>query len=81
MLRIVSPHGTLAHAAEQIPERLVAEKIQPLLRHFKLNVARRRRLVHLPHPRLPAHAPLLLLRRLLAQIQKALFHQTLDQLI
>ena len=67
--------------AQEVSQRLVAEKIKPLLRHFELDVARGG-VIDPPRSRPVLHAGALLLGELFfAQAQVALLDQPLDQLV
>src|SRR5215213_1648656 len=78
--RVVTPDRRLAEAPEQVPERLVPEEVEPLLRHLELDVARQGlALLAVAHPPLPPS--LVALRGLLAQLQITLFDEALDELI
>src|SRR5918911_2925115 len=52
VLRVVPPDGTLAETPQKISQRLVAQKIQPLLRQPEMDVARQR-LTDFARPALP----------------------------
>src|SRR6185436_19060883 len=76
---IVAAHRTLAETSEQTAQRFVTEEIQPLLSHFKFDVARQR--VFKSPFTLAHHLASLFRLRFLMQLQISLFHQSLYQLI